>query len=214
MQRYPGIRKNGSLKRSSCPREGPRLRNRNKAAGQNGGPTETPQLTLNTSGKQEGRPAPTRKEEKETWRKRPAAEPTPEHRTRREKHIADMAPPLNQTIKEKQDAVRAVASLGLRGAASPHRSESLSEQDSGQMKSLAPHRTQLIASHESLQGHQMKSFETSMKNRACPNEGPVTDKEGSRGKRCSSTGSTDMRLIHNPPTASITGAPGLGDRNT
>ncbi|KAJ1119511.1 hypothetical protein NDU88_007696 [Pleurodeles waltl] len=69
-----------------------------------------------------------------------------------------MAPPLNQTIKEKQDA-----------SASPRRSESLSEQDSGQMKSLAPHRIQLMASHESLQGHQMRSSETLMKK--C--EGPV-----------------------------------------
>ncbi|KAJ1133112.1 hypothetical protein NDU88_011410 [Pleurodeles waltl] len=43
----------------------------------------------------------------------------------------DMAPPLNQTIREKQEAVKAVASLGHGGAASPRRSESLSEQDSG-----------------------------------------------------------------------------------
>ncbi|KAJ1151440.1 hypothetical protein NDU88_004221 [Pleurodeles waltl] len=91
---------------------------------------------------------------------------------RRERHIADTAPPPTQTIKEKQDAVRAVASLGLGGAAStsPRRFESLSEQDSGRMKSLAPHRTQLMAFHESLQGHRIKSFETPRKNRVSSRE--------------------------------------------
>ncbi|KAJ1200559.1 hypothetical protein NDU88_004382 [Pleurodeles waltl] len=140
-------------------------------------------------------------------------------------------PPPNQTIKEKQDAVRAVASLGLGGPPPPTRwSESFSEQDSGQMKSLAPHRIQLMASHESLQGHQMRSSETPMKNCTCSTEGPVKHgqmacnesrtEETVTGKaartrrtaldnNASSTSSTDMRLIHNPPTASIIGAPGL-----
>ncbi|KAJ1154831.1 hypothetical protein NDU88_007574 [Pleurodeles waltl] len=83
-----------------------------------------------------------------------------------------MAPPPTQTIKEKEDAVRAVASLGLGGAAStcPWRFESLSEQDSGRMKSLAPHRTQLMVFHKSLQGHRMKSFKTPMRNRICSHE--------------------------------------------
>ncbi|KAJ1126348.1 hypothetical protein NDU88_004756 [Pleurodeles waltl] len=42
----------------------------------------------------------------------------------------DMAPPHNQTLRERQDAVKAVASLGRREAASPRPSESLSDQDS------------------------------------------------------------------------------------
>ncbi|KAJ1154309.1 hypothetical protein NDU88_007062 [Pleurodeles waltl] len=44
--------------------------------------------------------------------------------------MVDMTPPLTQTIRERQEAVKAVASLGHGGAASPHRTESLSEQDS------------------------------------------------------------------------------------
>ncbi|KAJ1154035.1 hypothetical protein NDU88_006792 [Pleurodeles waltl] len=42
-----------------------------------------------------------------------------------------MALPLNQTMRKKQEAVKAVASLGRGGVTSPRRSESLSDQDSG-----------------------------------------------------------------------------------
>ncbi|KAJ1174771.1 hypothetical protein NDU88_000062 [Pleurodeles waltl] len=45
--------------------------------------------------------------------------------------MVDITQPLTQTIRERQEAVKAVASLGHGGATSPHWTESLSEQDSG-----------------------------------------------------------------------------------
>ncbi|KAJ1106748.1 hypothetical protein NDU88_004148 [Pleurodeles waltl] len=49
----------------------------------------------------------------------------------REKHMMDLTSPLTQTIRERQEAVKAVASQGHRSATSPHQTESLSEQDLG-----------------------------------------------------------------------------------
>ncbi|KAJ1139130.1 hypothetical protein NDU88_005507 [Pleurodeles waltl] len=45
--------------------------------------------------------------------------------------MMDLTPPFTQTIRERQEAVKAVASLGHGSATSLHRTESLSEQHSG-----------------------------------------------------------------------------------
>ncbi|KAJ1181799.1 hypothetical protein NDU88_006998 [Pleurodeles waltl] len=84
--------------------------------------------------------------------------------------MVDMTPPLTQTIRERQEAVKAVASLGHGGAPPRTGLNHCWNRTRYLIKSPAHRRTQPRASRESPPGPQTRSSDTPKRTYACPCE--------------------------------------------
>ncbi|KAJ1088783.1 hypothetical protein NDU88_001938 [Pleurodeles waltl] len=126
-------------------------------------------------------------------------------------HMMDLTPPLTQTIRERQEAVKAVASLGHGSATYPHRTDSLSEQDSGPDETSCSSQDTAGGRPRITPDNQTRSSDTphpkekqKHHKKKCKNK-TSSNNDLNHRQRCSRANPAVTRIGRNPLTASITG---------